>query len=51
MEASNLMDRLLGTGGWAARAVLSTSFLLPSASQASGLGVEMWLASDRGWGA
>lgn len=48
MEASSLIDRLLGTGGWAARAVLSTSFLLPSTSQASGLGVGMWLASDRG---
>lgn len=51
MEASSLIDRLLGTGVWAARAVLSTCFLLPSASLASGLGVEMWLASDKGCGA
>lgn len=39
MEASSLIDRLMGAGGWAARAVLGTSVLLPSASLASGLGV------------
>lgn len=51
METSRLIDRLLEAGGWATRAVLGTSFLLlPSASQAIGLGVEIWLVPSRGCG-